>query len=163
MTRLARRRSGPRALGTVYICGDCLMWKRAARVVTGVLCLAYDCHARASDRPAAVEKPAGPIKACSLEARPGILIDVRDSLRHAPLSEATLRILSARHVVDSARSFAGRRAVTLLGGVRERPGVYDVIVRRSGYGAWRRDSVRVLQGECHVVTVRIVANMNARH
>ena len=98
---------------------------------------------------------------CTADARPGILVEVRDSTTGAPLSNAALRILSNGRVVDSARSPEARQiSVLTLAGVYEQPGIYDVVVERRGYVPWRRDSVLVGHDECHVITVHLIANMS---
>jgi len=106
-----------------------------------------------------------PIVICTLEARPGVAIDIRDSISQRPLRNATLRILSNGRVVESARTVAqpyqppdGR---TILAGVYEKPGVYDAMVSSPGYATWRRDDVHVVRGPCHVESQRMVANMRA--
>ena len=81
---------------------------------------------------------------------PGITLDIRDSVTQAPLRNATLRFFSGGILVDSTQ---------LNSGVYERAGLYDVTVERSGYATWRKDSILVMADECHVTTVRLVANM----
>lgn len=40
-------------------------------------------------------------------------------------------------------------------------GAFVLYLARSGYAPWRRDNIRVARGECHVITVRLMANMSA--
>jgi hypothetical protein len=100
--------------------------------------------------------------ACSAEADPGIVVEVRDSITQRPIRNATLRIFSQGRVVDSAHSLADPGAMTPLAGAYERPGIYNAIVERRGYATWRRDDVQVVRGTCHVRSVHIVANMRTR-
>lgn len=136
------------------------MWTRIRRVLPGALTVAYGFAAGSCGRRAGADS-AAPLKACNAEAYPGIVVDVRDSITQAPLHSATLRIFSEGHIVDTAQSLGIPGAQTSLAGVYERPGTYDIAVERSGYSPWRRDNIRVLRGECHVVPVRLLAYLGA--
>jgi hypothetical protein len=136
--------------------------KTNLRVFAGAVILACGCAASSCNTSRPVEQSTAPQAACTAILAPGVFVEVRDSLTQAPLHSATLRILSDGVVIDSARSLGDiPGAGTSLAGVYERPGVYDVFVDRSGYATWRKDSIRVVGGECHVTTVRIVANLHA--
>lgn len=129
------------------------------RVFAGAPILACGCAARSCNKTRPLEKSTVPQTMCTEISEPGIFVEVRDSLTQAPLHGATLHIFSAGMIVDSARSLDGRDDPTSLAGAYDRPGVYDVIVERRGYATWRKDSLRVLAGECQVTPVRLVANL----
>jgi hypothetical protein len=44
---------------------------------------------------------------------------------------------------------------------RERAGTYSVRVQRLGYRTWETNGIRVRQGECHVIPVRLNARLQA--
>lgn len=132
------------------------MFPGALSLTLGLLASSCGRRAPASD----TARVAG--RACTADARPGIIVEVRDSTTGTPLSNATLRILSDGRIVDSARSPAPRPEVLPLAGVYERPGIYDVVVERRGYVPWQRDDIDVDHDECHVITVHLIANMRRR-
>lgn len=66
--------------------------------------------------------------------------------------------MSDGRVIDS-RYLGGAGRPTLLAGVYERPGGYDVEVTRRGYITWRQTHIQIGHDECHVWMVRLVANM----
>lgn len=103
------------------------------------------------------------LRVCDLGAHPSVTVVVRDSLTGAGIaSGATLVVRdgafadSTSHPADDPRfddiSLSTPRSY-------ERPGVYSLEVRRAGYADWTRHSVRVLQGECHVRSVTVIARM----
>ena len=94
---------------------------------------------------------------CTREARPGIVVEVRDSLTGAPRVSGTVGIAREASYVDTLHG-----SDSLLSGVHERPGTYTVELTNPGYMNWRRESVRVEAGECHVVTVRLLARLVPR-
>ena len=90
-------------------------------------------------------------KVCTAEARPGIRAVVRDSVTRAGLAAGTLAVAREGAFVDTLRGID-----SLMSGVHERAGTYQVQVSRSGYHPWARNGVRVSEGECHVETARVV-------
>ena len=94
---------------------------------------------------------------CSLDARAGITVDVRDSVSNAPITGESRIIARDGTFADTAEFteiFPGPHAL-----VRERPGSYTVTVEREGYQLWSRTGVRVTRGECHVRTVELTARL----
>lgn len=103
---------------------------------------------------AACDSPSGPV--CTLEARAGIAVTVRNAASGDSIQGA-LAIAQDGAFVDSARSsVAGLAALAW-----ERPGAYDVSVTKEGFSSWSRSSVRVTRGECHVNTVRLTAQLDS--
>jgi len=91
---------------------------------------------------------------CTLEARPGIVVEVRDSLTGAPAASGALAIARDGLFADTLRGLDLRVA-----GAHERPGTYGVSVTKSGYRDWSGAGVRVTSGECHVHTVTLEARL----
>ena|SRR5690348_13459407 len=139
------------------------METRLRAFLGALLLLACGCTTRSESKSKSGVRSSPPERMCTAIAVPGIVIDIRDSLTQQPLHGATLRIFSGGRVVDSAESLADRHAVTSLAGVYERPGTYDATVDRSGYRTWRKDTIRVVRDECHVTSVRLIANMRPTH
>lgn len=93
---------------------------------------------------------------CTLEVRPGIVVEVRDGFTGDPLADsATLTLRDGTYVETVKESFDG----LTLAGAHERAGTYDVRVDRSGYVPWRTAGVEVAAGICHVETVELQAPM----
>lgn len=91
---------------------------------------------------------------CTREARPGIVLEVRDSLTGAPAASGALAIAQAAAFADTLRG-----TDLFLSGALERPGRYDVTVTKSGYRPWAAANVQVTQGLCHVETVTVQARL----
>ncbi len=93
---------------------------------------------------------------CTLEARPGLLVTVRDSVTGAAVSDAQV---GARRgaAADTARGGAVRSDGALYALAHERPGTYAVRVERAGYRVWERAGVEVSADRCHVRTVALTA------
>ena len=88
---------------------------------------------------------------CTLEARPGISAVVRDSVTGAGLAVGTIAVAREGVFLDTLRGVD-----SLLWGVYERAGTYQLQVSRSGYQSWSRNGVRVSGGDCHVETARVL-------
>ena len=89
---------------------------------------------------------------CTDEARPGLMVTVRDSLTSAALSEARV-IGRMGTTADTAQwPLAGVYPLAY-----ETPGIYQVAVEQAGYRTWTRANVRVTRDECHVQTVSLTA------
>src|SRR5207248_3026156 len=88
---------------------------------------------------------------CTMEARPGISAIVRDSVTGAALAAGAIAVVREGAFLDTLRGVD-----SLVSGVFERAGIYQLQVSHSGYQPWSRNGVRVSAGECHVETVRVV-------
>ena len=94
---------------------------------------------------------------CTLEARAGITVDVRDSVTNAAAGGAARVIARAGAFADTARSAGGSDGLYPL--VYERPGTYTVTVEEAGYQLWTRTGVTVTKGKCHVNAVSLTARL----
>ena len=104
---------------------------------------------------------------CTLEARPGIVVSILDSL-----SGSTGPFTSVAYV---AREGAAYRDSTFIGNVPaasgaisfsaglayERTGTYDVSVKANGYKLWTKTGVVVTKDMCHVIAVPVTARLIA--
>jgi hypothetical protein len=91
-------------------------------------------------------------RGCTDEARPGLLVTVRDSTTGAPASDARV-VARSGAMADTARfPLDGTYPLAY-----ENAGTYEVTVEQTGYRAWRRVNVRVTRDECHVKTVSLTA------
>jgi len=95
---------------------------------------------------------------CTAQFVYGVTVTVLDESSGEPIANgATLTIRDSGYVEVVTDSFDGRT----LSGAGERPGRYTLTVERAGYGAWVRDGVVVLRGECHVTPVSLEARLTA--
>jgi hypothetical protein len=89
---------------------------------------------------------------CTLEARSGLIVTVRDSVTGALVPNASVVARNAT-ITDTARDVS--TGVYSL--AYEMAGVFEVVVERTGYRPWSRANVRIRQGRCHVETVSLTA------
>ena len=94
---------------------------------------------------------------CSAEAKPAIVVEVRDSLTNAAAGNGARVIARDGAFADTAGTFAPLEGPVLL--ALEREGTYTVTVEREGYRLWTRTGVRVTADECHVRTVSLTARL----
>lgn len=94
---------------------------------------------------------------CTTEARAGIQVDVRDATTGEPAADGAIAYAQEGAYVDTLRTFPSLppQASSMMVGVYERPGVYTVVVRKSGYRQWVQSNVIVTKDECHVITVQL--------
>lgn len=100
---------------------------------------------------------------CTLEARPSVSVLVRDSATGASIASGATLVQQDGDFIDSAFFPAGEPQLDpyALSTPRsaERPGVYNLTVRRAGYADWERQGVRVTRDRCHVNTVTLTARL----
>ncbi len=101
--------------------------------------------------------------ACPEIARPAIAVTVEDSLTAAPIAAGAQLIVRDGAFVDSVSFPAGQLnadgwALSTPNSY-ERPGTYQVTVRREGYRQWEREDVEVRRAECGVSTVVLRARL----
>jgi hypothetical protein len=100
---------------------------------------------------------------CTADARPGILISPRDSITSELLMAGTRAFAREGSFVDSVRlpdDWKARGEFLPL--TRERAGVYEVGIDRTGYEPWRAAGVRVEKDACHVMPVQIKAHLSRK-
>lgn len=97
---------------------------------------------------------------CTMEARAGIVVVVRDADTQAGLAAIARGSATDGAYVDSLRS---NGSATTMSGAYERPGTYVVDVRASGYQPFTTTGIRVTKDQCHVITQTVtVALQRAR-
>jgi hypothetical protein len=94
--------------------------------------------------------------ACTDEARPGITVDIRDSVSGSFVGSGARAIAAEGSYADTAFAPASAFPHHL---VFERPGTYTVTVEQAGYQLWTRNGISVTAGDCHVRTVAVVARL----
>ncbi len=99
---------------------------------------------------------------CTTEARAGIQVDVRDAATGEPAADGAIAYAQEGAYVDTLRTIPNLPpyASSMMAGVYERPGVYTVVVRKSGYRDWVQSNVIVTADECHVITVQLQARLD---
>jgi hypothetical protein len=93
---------------------------------------------------------------CTTDVRPAVAVQLRDARTGAILAGPATAVARDGAFADSVQVGALDSEAWLA---QERPGVYDVTVRKAGYREWTRTGVRVRDGECHVRTVHLVAEL----
>ncbi len=97
---------------------------------------------------------------CTLEARPGIAIEVRDAVTGEAAAAGALGIATESAFTDTLMAIPLEDGVSLvLTGLYERAGTYEVLITKAGYHAWRVSGVKIERDECHVMTVHLEARL----
>jgi hypothetical protein len=95
----------------------------------------------------------GPV--CTHEVRPGLMVEVRDSITGAPVA-AGARVI-ARDGAFADTAFTGSsEGVAGADLAHERAGNYTVTVEQEEFAPWSRSDVYVTADKCHVHTVSLV-------
>jgi hypothetical protein len=103
--------------------------------------------------------PAGSV-VCTMEARPGISVEPVDKITGQIVSGPTVLIVKSGTYADTVRASTGAQpAPTNISGAYERPGTYTIIVRHAGYHDFVKSGIVVTKDECHVIPVRIKAQL----
>ncbi len=95
---------------------------------------------------------------CTLEARPGIEIEVRDAVTGEAAAAGAVGIATENAFADTLMAFSDGVPLVLTG-LYERAGTYEVLITKAGYHAWRVSGVKIERDECHVKTVRLEARL----
>lgn len=99
---------------------------------------------------------------CTTEARPAIIVEVRDALSGAPAAAGAQGYVEEgafrAELVGPLPAQPGEEGLRFFG-PEERAGTYRVTVEKPGYQQWRREDVRVSRDECHVRTVHLRADL----
>lgn len=96
---------------------------------------------------------------CTADARAGIRVEVRDSISgQVATAGATLLVVSGAYRDSLSYPETISPDYDHFASAIERPGVYLVTVKKSGYADWR-NAAWVRDGACHVRTVRLVARL----
>lgn len=98
---------------------------------------------------------------CTTSVEPGIIIEIYDASTLEPLAEAAeaeirdgayIEVLVAGSTLDNGE-------INARLGAYERPGTYDITVEHPDYQIFTRDDVLVREGQCHVITRTIQAEL----
>ncbi len=93
---------------------------------------------------------------CTAQFVYGISVDVMDSENGSPLADsATMTLRDGDYVESTTLSSDG----LTMAGAGERAGNYTVIVARPSYHNWVRTEVEVTADECHVIPVKLRAEL----
>ena len=98
---------------------------------------------------------------CTLEARPGIEIEVRDAVTGEAAAAGAVGIATENAFADTLMAFSPLPdgVPLVLTGLYERAGTYEILITKAGYNAWRVSGVKIERDECHVKTVRLEARL----
>jgi hypothetical protein len=100
---------------------------------------------------------------CPEIARASIAVTVEDSITAAPIAAGATLIIRDGAFVDSASYPVGQLNANewalATPNSFERPGTYDVTVRRDGYLQWDREDVEVRMTDCGVAPVVLRARL----
>ncbi len=92
---------------------------------------------------------------------PAVRVLVNDSASGAPAASGAQLLVRDGAYVDSTAFPPGHPELdaTPLIGADNRPGTYQVTVRKPGYWDWSRSGVKVTEGRCNVNTVKLTARL----
>lgn len=93
---------------------------------------------------------------CTTDVHPAVSVEIRDARTGSLLTGPATAVARDGAFADSSEVRAGESEARLA---LERPGVYEVTVRKAGYREWTRTGVRARDGECHVRTARLRAEL----
>jgi hypothetical protein len=94
---------------------------------------------------------------CTTEVRPGIMVDVRDSVTNALVGRGSIIVAREGAVADTATGTS--LGTGPYGLALERPGTYTLSVTQTGYQPWSKPGVVVTKGVCHVDGVAVTARL----
>ena len=95
-------------------------------------------------------------RVCPAIALPYLSVEVRDAQTGASAAEGATGTASDGAFMDPLNAFDN---LVMYPETYERPGVYDVLVQKSGYKDWTAENVRVRSGACNVRTVDLEARL----
>ena len=93
---------------------------------------------------------------CTTDVKPAVSVRIQDARSGAALTGPATAVARDGAFADTAEVDPGDSWARLA---QERAGVYDVTVRKAGYREWTRTGVRARDGECHVRTAELVAEL----
>ena len=99
---------------------------------------------------------------CVDTTRVAIVVEVRDSLTGEPAAAGGVLAIQEGQFVDSAVGATSTDSppYPMIFRMLQRPGTYDVSVRRAGYQTWTQRAVRVERQDCcSVWTAELVARL----
>lgn len=102
---------------------------------------------------------------CAGTAQFAIVVHVRDASTGAPAAlGATLVVRDGVYADSATGTYSGpvEPFATLLEAAQDRPGTYDVSVRKAAYQTWTRQGVRVEESSCEVQPARFDVNLTGQ-
>ena len=93
---------------------------------------------------------------CTTDVHPAVSVQIHDARSAAVLAGPATAVARDGAFADTAEVEPGDSWARLA---LERPGTYEVTVRRAGYREWTRTGVRAEDGECHVRTATLRAEL----
>jgi hypothetical protein len=93
---------------------------------------------------------------CTTDVHPAVSVQIRDARTGSLLAGPATAVAREGAFADSSEIRAGESEARLA---LERPGVYAVTVRKAGYRDWTRTGVRARDGQCHVRTAQLRAEL----
>lgn len=93
---------------------------------------------------------------CTTDVHPAVSVQIRDARTGSLLTGPATAVARDGAFADSSEVRTGESEARLA---LERPGVYEVTVRKAGYREWTRTGVRARDGECHVRTAQLRAEL----
>ena len=107
----------------------------------------------------------GLVGVCLTYAAPSVQVMPRDAATDAYLGAGATLVQHSGTYIDSISlplDYAPPYEQELVvSSAFERPGIYELTVRRAGYADWVRTNVHVSANSCHVETVRLEARLEA--
>ncbi len=102
----------------------------------------------------------GPLTCVSVPAA-AVTVLVKDSASGVPAASGARLVVRDGSYVDSTSYPAGHPEIDAiaLGAGWNRPGIYEITVRKAGYWDWVRSGVKVTEGRCNVDTARLTARL----
>jgi hypothetical protein len=99
---------------------------------------------------------------CSLEARSGVAVVVKDAVTKKPICDAKVVITDGTGFSDTPTPVGEPDCI--YGGASERTGTYTVEVTHPSYATATRDGIGVAMDEakCHVIAQRVELELSAR-
>jgi hypothetical protein len=92
---------------------------------------------------------------CTTDVRPGIEVRVKD----ADTGEIISNLITGRLVDENEGEEKMVQSREVLSGAFEKRGTYSIILEADQYKSWFKDGVEVIEGPCHVQTVKLTAEM----
>jgi hypothetical protein len=103
------------------------------------------------------------VEMCTMELRPSIDVEVRDSVTGAPIAAQASAVARWKAFVDTLHPARVEGGATIsLAGIPDRPGRYTLTIEAPGYQTWEKTGVVVRKGKCHVETVKLVARLQPK-
>ena len=97
---------------------------------------------------------------CTAIAVSALTVTVVDAATNQPICDAEVTATGRRIPRDATRCFRAAERTAANSGPLERPGTYEVTVRRAGYPTAVQSNIRVTSDECHVIGVPVTIRLD---